>query len=88
MSKELCSHLDDFQPSKPHSNECEECMEIGGEWVNLRTCDECGITLCCDSSPNKHASKHFHKTGHPVVTSAMPGEKWAWCFEHSVLKKL
>ena len=48
--------------------------------MHLRTCQECGITLCCDSSPNQHASKHAHQTGHPVVISAEPGERWLWCY--------
>jgi len=85
--KKACNHLEGFTPDKKHGKECEECVKIGGEWVNLRTCETCGVTLCCDSSPNKHASSHFREVGHPVVTSAMPDENWAWCFEHEVMKK-
>jgi uncharacterized UBP type Zn finger protein len=59
---------------------CEECLAIGGRWVHLRTCLSCGHTGCCDSSPNRHATKHFHATGHPLITSAEVGETWAYCY--------
>ena len=61
---------------------CEECIKTGDSWVHLRTCQTCGQTHCCDSSPNKHATKHFLATHHPVVSSAEPGEQWVWCFVH------
>ncbi|RYF76241.1 MAG: hypothetical protein EOO39_05795 [Cytophagaceae bacterium] len=61
---------------------CEECVKTGDTWVHLRTCQTCGKTHCCDSSPNKHATKHFLATQHPVVSSAEPGEQWVWCFVH------
>jgi Zn-finger in ubiquitin-hydrolases and other protein len=48
--------------------------------MHLRTCQECGITLCCDSSPNRHASKHAHASGHPVIASAEPNERWLYCY--------
>ena len=60
--------------------ECETCVKIGSRWVHLRTCQTCGVTLCCDSSPNKHASRHARTDGHPVVASAEPGEQWLYCF--------
>ena len=60
--------------------ECEECVKIGSRWVHLRTCQECGGTRCCDSSPNRHASKHAHATGQPVIASAEPGERWRYCY--------
>ncbi|NEU68924.1 UBP-type zinc finger domain-containing protein [Spirosoma agri] len=59
---------------------CEECIKTGSSWVHLRTCQTCGKTHCCDSSPNKHATKHFHHSAHPVVSSAEPGERWVWCY--------
>ncbi|MCA1586767.1 MAG: UBP-type zinc finger domain-containing protein [Acidobacteria bacterium] len=59
---------------------CEECVKTHARWVHLRTCQECGVTLCCDSSPNKHASKHARTSRHPVVASAEPGEQWLYCF--------
>jgi uncharacterized UBP type Zn finger protein len=40
----------------------------------------CGHVGCCDSSKNKHATKHFHATKHPLVRSIEPGEAWIWCY--------
>jgi CPA1 family monovalent cation:H+ antiporter len=48
--------------------------------VHLRLCLGCGKVACCDSSPAKHASKHFADEGHPVMRSFEPGETWRWCF--------
>jgi hypothetical protein len=76
-----CTHLDTIRSIKhPRSQECEACVEIDAQWVHLRTCQECGATLCCDSSPNQHASKHARASGHPVIASAQPGERWLYCF--------
>ena len=83
-----CSHLEAISEVKTAEEYvCEECSKTGDSWVHLRTCQECGVTLCCDSSPNKHATAHFHTHGHPVVASAEPGEKWMWCYEHRRLKR-
>ena len=59
---------------------CDECVKTGSTWVHLRTCQECGGTRCCDSSPNKHATKHAKQTAHPVIASAEPGERWLFCY--------
>jgi len=59
---------------------CEECLAAGEEWVHLRLCLSCGHVGCCDSSKNKHATKHFHRSKHPIVRSFEPGENWAWCY--------
>ncbi len=59
---------------------CRECLEMGDRWVHLRICLTCGHVGCCDSSPNRHATKHFHATQHPLVTSGEPGETWAYCY--------
>jgi uncharacterized UBP type Zn finger protein len=59
---------------------CEDCLKMGGRWVHLRYCLTCGHVGCCDSSPNRHATAHFHASGHPLVTSAEVGEAWAWCY--------
>lgn len=78
---ESCKHIDELtQLKQPEAYVCEECIKHGGRWVHLRTCQTCGVTLCCDSSPQKHMTKHFHATGHPVIISAEPGEKWLWCY--------
>jgi uncharacterized UBP type Zn finger protein len=64
---------------------CEECLKIGGTWVNLRMCLECGKVGCCDASPSRHATGHHKKTGHPMIRSAQPGEHWAWCYVDELL---
>ncbi|MCC6484910.1 MAG: UBP-type zinc finger domain-containing protein [Armatimonadetes bacterium] len=76
-----CEHLAAVkQILHPRELVCEECVKIGSSWVHLRTCQTCGATLCCDSSPNRHASAHAHASGHPVIASAEPGERWLYCF--------
>ncbi|MGH9148281.1 MAG: UBP-type zinc finger domain-containing protein [Vicinamibacterales bacterium] len=76
-----CSHIDDVETVKRAKRvECEECVKIASRWVHLRTCQDCGMTLCCDSSPKRHASTHARATGHPVIASAEPGERWLYCF--------
>jgi len=78
---EACSHLKTIESVKhPQRRECEECVKIGASWVHLRTCQTCGVTLCCDSSPNRHASKHAHQSGHPVIASGQAGERWLYCY--------
>jgi CPA1 family monovalent cation:H+ antiporter len=65
-------------PSTPEG--CEECLATGSTWVHLRLCLQCGHVGCCDSSPERHATKHFESEGHPVMRSFEPGEEWRWCF--------
>jgi hypothetical protein len=80
-SDDVCSHLQSIATVKhPKVRQCDECVKIGAEWVHLRTCQQCGATLCCDASPNKHATKHARATHHPVVASAEPGERWLYCY--------
>jgi hypothetical protein len=80
-SSGVCAHLGAITTVKhPKRQVCEECEKIGAEWVHLRICQQCSATLCCDDSPNKHASKHARKSGHPVIASAEPGERWLYCF--------
>ena len=80
-SNEVCSHLGAIAEVKtPRAHECEECVKINSRWVHLRTCQSCGATLCCDSSPNRHASKHARASGHPVIASAEAGERWLYCY--------
>jgi hypothetical protein len=79
--EDVCAHLNEIHDVKhPKKRECDECVRIGARWVHLRTCQQCGTTLCCDSSPNKHASKHARAVSHPVVASAEPGERWLYCY--------
>ena len=75
-----CSHLDQIRNVTPTSAGCKECLETGDTWVHLRMCLSCGHVGCCDSSKNKHATKHFHQTHHAIVQSAQPGETWRWCY--------
>jgi 3-deoxy-D-manno-octulosonate 8-phosphate phosphatase KdsC-like HAD superfamily phosphatase len=76
-----CAHISAVHDiKKPKRHECEECVKIGGHWVHLRTCQQCGVTLCCDNSPNRHATKHAKTSEHPVIASAEPGERWLYCY--------
>jgi ubiquitin-hydrolase Zn-finger-containing protein len=81
MSAEACTHMSTIDTVLPPKKRvCDECVKIGSEWVHLRTCQTCGVTLCCDSSPNRHASKHARAVQHPVIASAEPGEQWLYCY--------
>lgn len=80
-TRTTCQHLSaltEIIPAREYV--CDECIKTGDTWVHLRTCQTCGQTHCCDSSKNKHATKHYHASGHPVVASAEPGERWVWCY--------
>jgi len=85
-----CTHLDQVEVTElPESIPgCEDCLKIGGRWVHLRMCETCGHIACCDSSPNRHATAHFHATTHPIVRSAEPGEDWSWCYVDELMFRL
>jgi uncharacterized UBP type Zn finger protein len=85
---DACDHLEAAErrtkavaPSGPG---CAECLATSSAWVHLRLCLTCGHVGCCDSSPNRHATKHFHATRHPVIRSYEPGEEWGWCYVDEV----
>jgi len=80
MTETACVHLDSIHDVVPKSSGCEECLKAGDSWVHLRLCLTCGHVGCCDSSKNKHSTKHFHATKHPIIQSFQPGESWRWCF--------
>ncbi len=80
MAGNTCPHVSQIQPVTPNTKGCEECLATGQRWVHLRLCLTCGHVGCCDSSRGKHATKHFHATGHPVMKSAETGENWGWCY--------
>jgi uncharacterized UBP type Zn finger protein len=81
-----CMHLDTIKYDLPARVEgCEECLKSGDSWVHLRLCTSCGHIGCCDSSKNRHATKHFRQTQHPVIRSAEPGEGWFWCYVDDVM---
>jgi monovalent cation:H+ antiporter-2, CPA2 family len=79
-SQGRCTHLDRIQPVYPSARGCEDCLRIGEDWVHLRICLTCGHVGCCDTSKNKHATKHYHATTHPIIQSLQPGEDWGWCY--------
>ncbi|MEO9892507.1 UBP-type zinc finger domain-containing protein [Aurantibacter sp.] len=85
MPQSSCKHntaISEIKTAKEHV--CEECVRLGEGWVHLRTCQECGVTLFCDDSKNKHATAHYHSkdhsTDHPVISSAEQNERWLWCY--------
>jgi hypothetical protein len=76
-----CAHfaqIEDVEPRTPAG--CEECLASGGRWVHLRMCLTCGHIGCCDNSPGKHATKHWHRARHAIIRSYEPGEGWGWCY--------
>jgi uncharacterized UBP type Zn finger protein len=77
-----CSHLGTIEITElPASVDgCEDCLREGSVWMHLRICLECGHVGCCDDSPRRHATAHFHATSHPLMRSLEPGEIWSWCF--------
>lgn len=78
---DICEHIEAVTSDPaPHAKGCEECLAMGDTWVHLRLCLGCGHVGCCDNSKNKHATKHFKDTSHPVVRSFEPGESWRWCY--------
>ena len=80
-----CTHLDQIEVRETNRHECEECSKSGDTWVHLRMCLTCGHVGCCDSSKNKHATKHFHRTRHPLMRSIEPGESWMWCYVDGIM---
>jgi uncharacterized UBP type Zn finger protein len=83
MSEQPCTHLEQIQiteiPTRDGVPGCEECLKTGGRWVHLRVCLTCGKVGCCDSSPNRHASRHAAADAHHLLRSIEPGEDWTWC---------
>ncbi len=77
---EYCEHVSTIVKVTPSANGCEECIKIGGRWLHLRICEICGKVGCCDQSPNRHATKHFHETKHPIIRSFQPDEDWGYCY--------
>jgi hypothetical protein len=81
-----CNHLDQIQITElPENIEgCEECLKAGDTWMHLRMCQTCGKIGCCDSSPNRHATRHALAEDHLIIRSAEPGEDWSWCVRDEV----
>jgi uncharacterized UBP type Zn finger protein len=80
-----CTHRDQIRDVSPASEGCAACIELDDSWMHLRMCLICGHVGCCDNSKNRHATQHFHTTGHPIIRSAEPGENWMWCYIDQVL---
>ena len=85
LKPNTCSHIGQIQNVKSSSSGCEDCLRIGSTWINLRICLICGHVGCCDDSPNRHATGHYHETGHPIIQSFNPGETWVYCYPDDVL---
>jgi len=81
---EKCTHIDQIKFRETDKQQCDECVKMGDRWVHLRMCLVCGNVGCCDSSKNKHATKHFHRSKHPLVRSIEPGESWVWCYADEI----
>lgn len=75
-----CTHLDTIKDVIPSAAGCQECLDTGSWWVHLRLCRECCHVGCCDESPNRHATKHFHATGHPIIEGYDPPDSRGWCY--------
>ena len=75
-----CRHLSTMHAVTPGSRGCAECEKTGDSWVHLRLCLECGHVGCCDNSPNRHATAHFHAAQHPLIQSYEPDEDWWFCY--------
>ena len=84
-----CHHFDHLKPvpgtAASYAKGCKDWLKIGGVWVHLRECLVCGHVACCDSSPHRHATAHFHATKHPVMRSVEPGEDWGWCYVDEIM---
>jgi hypothetical protein len=85
MADDFCSHLGTIQKVTPGTKGCEECLKLGWEWFHLRVCRTCGHVGCCDQSRGKHATKHFHRTSHPIIEGYDPPEGWGWCYIDEVM---
>ena len=77
---DYCEHISAIIPVTPSADGCEDCLKIGGRWLHLRLCESCGHVGCCDQSPNRHATKHYHSTKHPIIKSFQPDEEWGYCY--------
>ena len=81
----LCEHFEQLEDITPASSGCQDCLDSGDTWVHLRLCMTCGYVGCCDASKNKHATRHYYTSEHPVTRSFEPGETWMWCYADQIL---
>lgn len=80
LAKEGCAHNDQIHEVEPMARGCVDCLKTGDTWIHLRMCLTCGYVGCCDSSRNRHTTKHHQATGHPLYTSMEPNEDWVYCY--------
>jgi uncharacterized UBP type Zn finger protein len=85
---DFCTHLDQIKDVPPSGDGCVECLQTGDWWVHLRMCSTCGHIGCCDDSPNRHATKHYQTTKHPIIRSFEPGEEWYYCYPDELIFEL
>jgi len=86
---ETCTHLDQIVDVTPDSTGCVDCLAMGRhDWLHLRVCQECGHVGCCDQSPRRHATAHYHAVHHPIIRSYEPGEGWYWCYVDDLMFEL
>jgi CPA2 family monovalent cation:H+ antiporter-2 len=81
----VCTHRDQIRAVQPSAKVCEACVKLGDDWVELRMCRTCGNVACCDDSKNRHATAHFQATGHPLMRTLEPGQRWTWCYVDKVM---
>ncbi|MFN2581729.1 MAG: UBP-type zinc finger domain-containing protein [Candidatus Dormibacteria bacterium] len=88
-ANEVCGHLETIKGVTPSGSGCVECITIGRhDWLHLRVCQVCGHVGCCDQSPGKHATAHYHAVGDPIIRSYEPGEEWYYCYPDDMLFEL
>ena len=88
MADQTCTHGAFLRRVVPSAKGCEECLKIGSRWLHLRLCRACGHVGCCDDSPHRHATAHFHATGHPIIEGYDPPEGWGWCYVDEIFLDL
>jgi len=88
MANSVCQHISSVVVVDPTSEVCDQCVALGDRWVHLRACLSCGQVGCCDQSKNKHATKHYRSSGHPVIQSIEPGEDWVYCYIDHLMAEL
>ena len=81
---DYCEHISAIVSVKPSAEGCEDCLKTGDQWMHLRLCESCGYVGCCDSSPNRHATKHYRSTQHPIIKSHEPTEDWGYCYPDDI----
>ena len=80
-----CLHINKVDMEKKVIQQVVKNVKKQAHWVHLRLCLTCGHVGCCDSSPNKHGTKHHHNTKHPIIKSYEPGEEWKWCYLDKIM---